>query len=538
MGGHPWHTHRVTTGCSVWLGPKKLRAPRPCSPVRPMGFLGWTSLLSWPPATGRADPRGLRGPSEALGDRGLSWKRKGCPWEQRPGPRQTGEVLCPRDRARGHGGRRGQGRHPEVSHGCGHRQGSVVGGTRPGGRSLAHRLVPAPRTPALARTPRVPWCPQGQLLVPFLPTTSYPKRHVLTGVGLVTSALKREEKPATPAIPGPRASPSPTPGTASQPLPVPEVYREAHRLRPQAPHSGLRCGGPQARLRSSLSDPDGPRRPPPRALAGTRQACAEGLLPPLPGGTPGTSSKAPSPGGGGDSQREPVLDRVAAVEAAAVGGAVHGVVADPGQRFRGAGCRGAEGGGQGVAVTGLAPAEHARAPRGPRALPATCHPPGCPGPRGGRGAPPRRSPHPCPGRGAGPQGRGAHSLSRGVHQGLVLSVRRVEGRVIDEKLHLHRMVVPPQNITPGAPAPEATPQVALSWSQPGTQPGLGGGGGLGSGSVVLESPRGRWGAKLGSEVRRILLVGTRQKATEATARNILAKQETKPAGLGGCCYLS
>lgn len=56
--------------------------------------------------------------------------------------------------------------------------------------------------------------------------------------------------------------------------------------------------------------------------------------------------------------------------------------------------------------------------------------------------------------------------------------------------------------------------------------------------MVLESPRGRWGAKLGSEVRRILLVGTRQKATEATAWNILAKQETKPAGLGGCCYLS
>lgn len=133
MGGHPWHTHRVTTGCSVWLGPKKLRAPRPRSPVRPMGFLGWTSLLSWPPATGRADPRGLRGPSEALGDRGLSWKRKGCPWEQKPGPLQTGEVLCPRDCARGRGGRRGQGRHPEVSHGCGHRQGSVVGGTRPGG---------------------------------------------------------------------------------------------------------------------------------------------------------------------------------------------------------------------------------------------------------------------------------------------------------------------------------------------------------------------------------------------------------------------
>lgn len=152
-------------------------------------------------------------------------------------------------------------------------KGSVVGGTRPGGRSLARRLVPAPHTPALARTPRVPWCPQGQLLGPFLPTTSYPKRHVLTGVGLVTSALKREEKPATPAIPGPRSSPSPTPGTASQPLPVPEVYREAHRLRPQAPHSGLRCGGPQARLRSSLSDPDGPRRPPPGALAGTRQAC-------------------------------------------------------------------------------------------------------------------------------------------------------------------------------------------------------------------------------------------------------------------------
>lgn len=272
---------------------------------------------------------------------------------------------------------------------------------------MAHRLVPAPHTPALARTPRVPWCPQGQLLVPFLPTTSYPKRHVLTGVGLVTSALKREEKPTTPAIPGPRSSPSPTPGTASQPLPVPEVYREAHRLRPQAPHSGLRCGGPQARLRSSLSDPDGPRRPPPGALAGTRQACAEGLLPPLPGGTPGTSSKAPSPGGGGDSQREPVLDRVAAVEAAAVGGAVHGVVADPGQRFRGAGCRGVEGGGQGMAVTGLAPAEHARAPRWPTGTPGRVPPSRVSQPSGRTGCPTQAFPPPLPwawGRATGPGG--------------------------------------------------------------------------------------------------------------------------------------
>lgn len=285
MGGHPWHTHRVTTGCSVWLGPKKLRAPRPRSPVRPMGFLGWTSLLSWPPATGRADPRGLRGPSEALGDRGLSWKRKGCPWEQKPGPLQTGEVLCPRDRARGHGGRRGQGRHPEVSHGCGHRQGSVVGGTRPGGRSLAHRLVPAPHTPALARTPRVPWCPQGQLLVPFLPTTSYPKRHVLTGVGLVTSALKREEKPATPAIPGPRSSPSPTPGTASHSLSLFQKFTErptASALRPLTPACAVGVPRPGFGRRSlTLTAPAGLRpepwpargRPAPRACC---RLCQEG----------------------------------------------------------------------------------------------------------------------------------------------------------------------------------------------------------------------------------------------------------------------
>lgn len=31
--------HRVTTGCSVWLGPKQQRCPRPRSPVRPIGFL-------------------------------------------------------------------------------------------------------------------------------------------------------------------------------------------------------------------------------------------------------------------------------------------------------------------------------------------------------------------------------------------------------------------------------------------------------------------------------------------------------------------
>lgn len=33
------HTHRVTTGCRAWLGPKQCSLPRPRSPVLPMGFL-------------------------------------------------------------------------------------------------------------------------------------------------------------------------------------------------------------------------------------------------------------------------------------------------------------------------------------------------------------------------------------------------------------------------------------------------------------------------------------------------------------------
>lgn len=154
-----------------------------------------------------------------------------------------------------------------------------------GGRSLAHRLVPAPHTPALARTPRVPWCPQGQLLVPFLPTTSYPKRHVLTGVGLVTSALKREEKPATPAIPGPRSSPSPTPGTASHSLPLFQKFTErptASALRPLTPACAVGVPSPGFGRRSlTLTAPAGLRpepwpargRPAPRACC---RLCQEG----------------------------------------------------------------------------------------------------------------------------------------------------------------------------------------------------------------------------------------------------------------------
>lgn len=99
--------------------------------------------------------------------------------------------------------------------------------------------------------------------------------------------------------------------------------------------------------------------------------------------SPGTRSKPPSPGGEGDSQREPVLDRVAAVEAAAVGGAVHGVVGDPEQRLRGAGRRGRSGPNQSVAVTGQAPAEDGRAPRWLAGAPAPCRPPRRPGPRAG-----------------------------------------------------------------------------------------------------------------------------------------------------------
>lgn len=154
-----------------------------------------------------------------------------------------------------------------------------------GGWSLARRLVPAPHIPALARTPRVPWCPQGQLLVPFLPTTSYPKRHVLTGVGLVTSALKREEKPTTPAIPGPRSSPSPTPGTASHSLSLFQKFTErptASALRPLTPACAVGVPRPGFGRRSlTLTAPAGLRpepwpargRPAPRACC---RLCQEG----------------------------------------------------------------------------------------------------------------------------------------------------------------------------------------------------------------------------------------------------------------------
>lgn len=133
-GDRPWRTHRVTTGCSVWLGPKQLRAPRPRSPVRPMGFLGWTSLLSLLPTTGRASPRGLRGARGLRVTVGSVGKERGALGSQ---------SLCPRDRVtdaschtahvRGRGGRRGRGQHPAASHGCGHRRGSVVRWTLPGG---------------------------------------------------------------------------------------------------------------------------------------------------------------------------------------------------------------------------------------------------------------------------------------------------------------------------------------------------------------------------------------------------------------------
>lgn len=89
-GDRPWHTHRVTTGCSVWLGPKQLRAPRPRSPVRPMGFLGWTSLLSLLPTTGSASPRGLRGARGLRVTVGSVGKERGALGSQ---------SLCPRDRA-------------------------------------------------------------------------------------------------------------------------------------------------------------------------------------------------------------------------------------------------------------------------------------------------------------------------------------------------------------------------------------------------------------------------------------------------------
>lgn len=242
-GDRPWHTHRVTTGCSVWLGPKQLRAPRPRSPVRPMGFLGWTSLLSLLPTTGRASPRGLRGARGLRVTVGSVGKERGALGSQSLCPRDRAtDALCPREGAGG--GCRGRGQHPAASHGCGHRRGSVVRWTLPGGRSLAHRLVPAAHTPGTS-TDTLGSAGRGRLPVPFLPTMFYPKRHVPAGVGPVASALKREEKPTIPAVPGPRSSPSSAPGhIPTQPLPVPELSGEAHCLRPQAPRSGLRQGVP------------------------------------------------------------------------------------------------------------------------------------------------------------------------------------------------------------------------------------------------------------------------------------------------------
>lgn len=51
---HPHRaTHRVITGCRVWLGPKQTRSPRPRSPVRPMGFLDREGSAQPTPAAGR-----------------------------------------------------------------------------------------------------------------------------------------------------------------------------------------------------------------------------------------------------------------------------------------------------------------------------------------------------------------------------------------------------------------------------------------------------------------------------------------------------
>lgn len=117
------------------------------------------------------------------------------------------------------------------------------------------------------------------------PTTSYPKRHVLTGVGLVTSALKREEKPATPATPGPRSSPSPTPGTASHSLFLSQKFTErptASALRPLTPACAVGVPSPGFGRRSlTLTAPAGLRpepwpargRPAPRACC---RLCQEG----------------------------------------------------------------------------------------------------------------------------------------------------------------------------------------------------------------------------------------------------------------------
>lgn len=143
------------------------------------------------------------------------------------------------------------------------------------------------------------------------------------------------------------------------------------------------------------------------------------------------------------SQREPVLHHVEPVETPPVCGPVHGVIAEAGQGFQGAGSKQRS---HGPRERGQHPDGAIREPADPGA--SATRLPARPSPWGDQGTPSRPEADPalaatweCHGSVTRPPARGrglAHSLSRGVHPALVLPVVRVKGRVVDEKLRLHR----------------------------------------------------------------------------------------------------
>lgn len=159
------------------------------------------------------------------------------------------------------------------------------------------------------------------------------------------------------------------------------------------------------------------------------------------------------------------------MEAPPVYGPIHGVVGDPGQGFQGTGSKGEATSPMG----GVLPRIGRRAPPATR-LPSTSQP------RGGSGAPcPRRSlalssfwrpPRSAQLVLARPptRARGCpHSLSHGVHQALVLPVVRVKGRVVDEKVRLHKHGGSRFRLLPRTAAGAQAPRVTGAAPPPGAR---------------------------------------------------------------------